>query len=79
MPIIDNKIIRQRRNKSRFDESIYKCTSETVAKMLLRVLEQNDNSENNFDDSFYLRDVIACLGRIDNLSMMPAIATEIYR
>jgi len=47
--------------------------------MLLRVLEQNDNSENNFDDSFYLRDVIACLGRIDNLSMMPAIATEIYR
>lgn len=47
--------------------------------MLMRVLEQNDNSENDFDDSFYLKDLIACLGRMDNISLMPAIASEIYR
>jgi len=47
--------------------------------MLLRVLKQNDNSENAFDDSFYLRDLIASLGRMDNIPMMPTIAEEIYR
>jgi hypothetical protein len=47
--------------------------------MLLRVLKQNDNSENPFDDSFYLRDLIASLGNLDNVAMMPMIAEEIYR
>lgn len=47
--------------------------------MLLRVLEQNDNSENDVDDSFYLKDLIASLGNLDNIAMMPALATEIFR
>jgi hypothetical protein len=47
--------------------------------MLLRVLEQNDNSENCLDDSFYLKDVITALGRLDNVLIMPEIAKEIYR
>ena len=47
--------------------------------MLMQVLEQNDNSENDYDDSFFLRDVIASLGRLDNIDMMPKIAAEIHR
>jgi len=47
--------------------------------MLLLVLKQNDNSDNPFDDSFYLRDLIASLGRMDNVTLMPTIADEIYR
>jgi hypothetical protein len=39
--------------------------------MLLRVLEQNDNTENCLDDSFYLKDLIAALGRLDNIQLMP--------
>jgi hypothetical protein len=45
----------------------------------MRVLEQNDNSSNDFDDSYYLRDVLACLGRVDHVSLMPAISAEIFR
>ena len=76
---MDNKIARPRLSKSTFDETVSKCTTEIVANMLLRVLKQNDNSENPFDDSFYLRDLIASLGRLDNVPMMPIIAEEIYR
>jgi len=65
--------------KSSFDETISKCTTENVANMLLLVLKQNDNSDNPFDDSFYLRDLIASLGRMDNVTLMPTIADEIYR
>ncbi len=79
LPIIDSKIVRQKKAKQRFDETQYKCTTETVAKMLMRVLEQNDNSENDVDDSYYLKDLIASLGRVDSIAMMPAIATEIFR
>ena len=47
--------------------------------MLLKVLEQNDNSDNYFDDSFYIRDILASLGRLDNLNYMVKIASEILR
>jgi len=54
-------------------------TSDAVAKMLIKVLEQNDNSENSFDDSFLIRDMMAALGRLDNVALMPKIALEIQR
>ena len=76
---MDNKMVRPRTNKSTFDENVSKCTTENVTNMLLRVLKQNDNSENAFDDSFYLRDLIASLGRLDNVLLMPTVAQEIYR
>ena len=63
----NNSIVRPRVSKATFDENISKCTTENVANMILRVLKQNDNSENPFDDSFYLRDLIASLGRLDNV------------
>jgi len=47
--------------------------------MLLKVLEQNDNSENYFDDSFLVRDILASLGRLDNINYIQRIAREIYR
>jgi len=65
--ILDNSIVRTRVSKATFDENISKCSTENVANMILRVLKQNDNSENSFDDSFYLRDLIASLGRLDNV------------
>ena len=47
--------------------------------MLLRVLEQNDNSDNYFDDSFLVRDILASLGRLDSVNYLHRIASEIYR
>lgn len=61
------------------DESLYRVTTDAVAKMLIKVLEQNDNSENPFDDSFQIRDLLAALGNLDNINLMPKIAAEIYR
>ena len=61
------------------DMSDFRVTTDRVAQMLLRVLEQNDNSENYFDDSFLVRDILASLGRLDNINYIKRIATEIYR
>lgn len=57
----------------------YRVTTTRVAEMLLQVLEQNDNSDSYFDDSFYIRDILASLGRLDNLSYMARIASELLR
>ncbi len=59
--------------------SDYRITTERVAQMLLKVLEQNDNSENYFDDSFLMRDILTSLGRLDNINYIYRIACEIYR
>lgn len=60
------------------DMSDYRVTTDKVAQMLLKVLEQNDNSENYFDDSFLVRDILASLGRLDNINYIARIATAIY-
>ena len=61
------------------DESLYRVTTDAVAKMLIKVLEQNDNSENPFDDCFLIRDLLSALGNLANINLMPKIAAEIYR
>ena len=61
------------------DISDFRITTERVAQMLLKVLEQNDNSENYFDDSFLVRDILASLGRLDNMNYLHRIACEIHR
>jgi hypothetical protein len=43
------------------------------------LLDENDNSENPFDDSFYVKQILISLGKLDNFKYMPQIASEIYR
>jgi len=80
---VDNQLInvttRPQKKPKLIDEGLYRVTTDAVAKMLIKVLEQNDNSENPFDDSFLVRDLLAALGRLDNVTLMPKIASEIYR
>lgn len=40
------------------DENLYKTTTKRVAEMLMKVLEQNDNSSNPVDDSFFLKNLL---------------------
>ena len=47
--------------------------------MLLKVLKQNHNEGNYFDDSFLIRDILASLGRLDNINYILNISSEIYR
>ena len=62
---MDSKVIRAKSVQN--EQFLYKCSTETLIKMLLRVLEFNDNSGNDYDDSFYLKDLLCCLGRLDNI------------
>ena len=60
-------------------ESDFRTTTDVVANMLFKVLEQSDNSENKFDDSFYIGHLLDSLGRLDNFTLMPVIAEEVLR
>ena len=40
-----NKNKRRKLLRDRFDETTINCTTDVVAQMLMRLLEQNDNSE----------------------------------
>lgn len=83
VPIVDSAIVtrsgRRQESKKMYDDAQYKSSTEDMAKMLLQVLAQNDNSNNDYDDSYYLRDLLAALGRLDNVKLMPQVAAEVYR
>ena len=59
--------------------SDYRITTDKVAETLLKVLEQNDNTDNYFDDSYLIRDILASLGRLDNINYLARVSSEIYR
>jgi hypothetical protein len=46
---------------------------------MLRLLRENDNSDNAFDDSFMQGKILANLGKLDNFSCMPEIAREVQK
>ena len=46
---------------------------------MLRLLRENDNSENAFDDSFFQGKILANLGKLDNFTVMPEIAREVQK
>jgi hypothetical protein len=45
----------------------------------MKLLQENDNQENPFDDSFYIKQILKAMGNIDNFKYIPEIASEIYR
>lgn len=46
---------------------------------MIRLLRENDNSDNAFDDSFFIGKILSNLGKLDNFVAMPEIAKEIQR
>jgi hypothetical protein len=54
-------------------------SSDQIAQLLLKLLKENDNSVNPYDDANYLKTIIASLGNVLNFKMMPEIAKEVYR
>ena len=47
-------------------------TSKKISEILIKLIKENDNSENAFDD----RPLLANLGKLDDFSVMPDIAKE---
>lgn len=45
----------------------------------MRLLNENDNSENAFDDCFFMAKIIKNLGKLDNFKVLPQVANEINR
>lgn len=58
-------------NKDGFDPRDFCVTSDLICRLMIRLLQENDNSENPFDDSFYLSKILANLGKLDNFDYMP--------
>jgi len=54
-------------------------SSESAAHVLLRLLKENYNNENPFDDAFYIRQILQGLGNLNCFTLLPAIAKEVYR
>jgi len=54
-------------------------SSDQIAQLLLKLLKENDNSENFYDDGNFLKTIIESLGNVLNFKYMPEIAKEIYR
>ena len=54
-------------------------SSDQIAQLFLKLLKENDNSENYYDDANYLKTIIESLGNVLNFKFMPEIAQEIYR
>jgi hypothetical protein len=61
------------------DERKFCVSSESIATLLIKLLSENDNSLNPFDDSFYLKQIIKSLGSLDSFIHMEEIGKEIYR
>ena len=46
---------------------------------MLRLLRENENSDNAFDDCFLIGKILSNLGKLDNFSCMPEIAKEVSK
>lgn len=44
---------------------------------MIRLIKENDNSENPFDDSFYISKLLSNLGKLDNFDFLPQICSII--
>jgi len=55
----------------------FSISTDLISNLMIRLLRENDNSENAFDDCFLLGKILSNLGKLDNFSCMPDIAREI--
>lgn len=76
---IPNADLAQIKAKRAPREFLLRMSSDQIAQLLLKLLQENDNSENSYDDSHYLKQIIKSLGCLDNFKLMPEIAKEVYR
>jgi len=58
-------------SKDELDLREFSITSDLISHLLIRLLQENDNSENPFDDSFYISKILTNLGKLDNFEYMP--------
>lgn len=54
-------------------------TTDEVCELMMRLLRENDNSDNAFDDSFWIGKLLANLGKLSKYEAMKAIALELLR
>jgi hypothetical protein len=60
-------------------EELLRMSSDDLATLLLKLLRENDNSENSMDDSHYIGQILKSLGKLDNFKYLPEIAQEVFR
>lgn len=56
-----------------------RSTTDAVAMLLLRLLRENDNVDNPFDDAYWLKNILEALGRCDDFSKLDVILYEVEK
>ena len=56
----------QKKREQFIDVRDFSITTTTISDLILRVLRENENSENAFDDSFFIGKILSNLGKLDN-------------
>ena len=56
-----------------------RTTTDALTTLLLRLLQQNDNCDNPFDDAYWLKNILEALGRCDDFSKLAAILKEVEK
>ena len=60
-----------------FDLSdVSSISSKKISEILIKLIKENDNSENPFDDCFFISKLLSNLGKLDDFSVMPDVARE---
>lgn len=54
-------------------------STERLSNMMIKLLDENENSTNAYDDSFWISKILRNLGKLDNIEMMEYIARKVYR
>ena len=57
----------------------YSLTTDLISTLMMKLLHENDNSENAFDDCFLIGKILSNLGKLDHFECMPLIAKEMQR
>lgn len=63
--------------KDEYDDRDFSFTTDNVCRLMIRLVKENDNSENPFDDSFYISKLLANLGKLDNFDFLVEICSII--
>jgi hypothetical protein len=52
-------------------EELLKVSSDDLAVLFLKLIQENDNSQNPMDDSHYIAQILKSLGKLDNFKYLP--------
>lgn len=70
---------RRVKDLEKFDAEKGRISNEAIGQMLLSLIQNNDNSQNPFDDCFYIKNLLKSMGNLICFKNLEEIIQEIHR